>query len=78
MINIFGVIVFLRSGWIVAQAGVINAVLIVLSTGRRFLFTLDIFFNLWCWISVGIALISVLSAVGICERCRIESGGAYK
>lgn len=49
---------FLRTGWIVAQAGVINAVLIILST-------------------VGIALISVLSAVGICERCRIESGGVY-
>lgn len=58
MINIFGVIVFLRSGWIVAQAGVVNAVLIVLVT-------------------VGIALVSVLSAVGICERCRIESGGVY-
>lgn len=58
MINIFGVIVFLRSGWIVAQAGVLNAVLIILST-------------------VGIALISVLSAVGICERCRIERGGVY-
>lgn len=24
-----------------------------------------------------VALISVLSAVGICERCRIESGGVY-
>ncbi|KAL3289551.1 hypothetical protein HHI36_022968 [Cryptolaemus montrouzieri] len=58
LINIFGVIVFLRSGWIVAEAGVFNAVLIVLST-------------------VFIALISVLSAVGICERCRIESGGVY-
>lgn len=58
MINIFGVIVFLRSGWIVAQAGVLNAVAIVLVT-------------------VGIALVSVLSAVGICERCRIESGGVY-
>lgn len=33
LINIFGVIVFLRSGWIVAQAGILNAVLIVLSTG---------------------------------------------
>lgn len=31
----------------------------------------------WSWFSVGIALISVLSAVGICERCRIESGGVY-
>ncbi|XP_044257683.1 solute carrier family 12 member 8 [Tribolium madens] len=58
LINIFGVIVFLRSGWIVGQAGVISAVLIVLAT-------------------VFIALISVLSAVGICERCRIESGGVY-
>ncbi|XP_060516092.1 solute carrier family 12 member 8 isoform X2 [Cylas formicarius] len=58
LINIFGVIVFLRSGWIVSQAGVISAVLIVLST-------------------VMTALISVLSAVGICERCRIESGGVY-
>ncbi|KAL1493297.1 hypothetical protein ABEB36_011378 [Hypothenemus hampei] len=58
LINIFGVIVFLRSGWIVSEAGIINAVLIVLAT-------------------VATALISVLSAVGICERCRIESGGVY-
>lgn len=49
---------FLRSGWIVAQAGIINAVMIVIAT-------------------VSIALISVLSAVGICERCRVESGGVY-
>lgn len=27
--------------------------------------------------TVFVALISVLSAVGICERCRIESGGVY-
>ncbi|CAH1153345.1 unnamed protein product [Phaedon cochleariae] len=58
LINIFGVIVFLRSGWIVGQAGVCSAITIVLFT----VFT---------------ALISVLSAVGICERCRIESGGVY-
>lgn len=58
LINVFGVIVFLRSGWIVAEAGVLNAVLMVLAT-------------------VGVALISVLSAVGICERCRMESGGVY-
>lgn len=58
LINIFGVIVFLRSGWIVAQAGLVNAILIVFFT-------------------VFVALISVLSAVGICERCRIESGGVY-
>nr|CAD7407757.1 unnamed protein product [Timema cristinae] len=58
LINIFGVIVFLRSGWIVGQAGVLNAVLMVIAT-------------------VSVALISVLSAVGICERCRMESGGVY-
>jgi len=58
LINIFGVIVFLRSGWVVGQAGILNAVLIVVAT-------------------VSIALVSVLSAVGICERCRMESGGVY-
>ncbi|XP_046742533.1 solute carrier family 12 member 8 isoform X2 [Diprion similis] len=58
LINIFGVIVFLRSGWIVGQAGVLNAVVIILST-------------------VCVALVTVLSAVGICERCRVESGGVY-
>ncbi|BFG00252.1 solute carrier family 12 member 8 [Drosophila madeirensis] len=58
LINVFGVIVFLRSGWIVAQAGIINAVAIIVCT-------------------VLIALVSVLSAIGICERCRVESGGVY-
>ncbi|EFN67166.1 Solute carrier family 12 member 8 [Camponotus floridanus] len=58
LINIFGVIVFLRSGWIVGQAGVLNAVSIIFCT-------------------VCIALVTVLSAVGICERCRVESGGVY-
>ncbi|CAD6241154.1 GSCOCG00009177001-RA-CDS [Cotesia congregata] len=58
LINIFGVIVLLRSGWIVGQAGALNAVLIILST-------------------VCVALVTVLSAVGICERCRVESGGVY-
>ncbi|XP_014285916.1 solute carrier family 12 member 8 isoform X1 [Halyomorpha halys] len=58
LINVFGVIVFLRSGWIVGQAGVLNAILMIMAT-------------------VGVALITVLSAVGICERCRMESGGVY-
>lgn len=58
LINIFGVIVFLRSGWMVAQAGIFNGVLIIFAT-------------------VTVALISVLAAVGICERCRVESGGVY-
>lgn len=33
LINVFGVIVFLRSGWIVAQAGILNSVLIIFATG---------------------------------------------
>ncbi|XP_044740944.1 solute carrier family 12 member 8 isoform X2 [Chrysoperla carnea] len=58
LINIFGVIVFLRSGWIVGETGILSAVVIVIFT-------------------VCIALVSVLSAIGICERCRVESGGVY-
>lgn len=58
MVNIFGVIVFLRSGWIVAQAGILYAILVVIA-------------------SVGIVLISVLSAIGIVERIRMETGGVY-
>lgn len=46
---------------------------------------LSLSITLLCWgnrrnfpfIPVGIALVSVLSAIGICERCRIESGGVY-
>lgn len=58
MVNIFGVIVFLRSGWIVAQAGILHSIMVIIS-------------------SVGIALISVLSAIGIVERIRVETGGVY-
>lgn len=76
LINIFGVIVFLRSGWIVGQAGVLGAVIIILATGR-FMFILIYTINNHNYISVFTALISVLSAVGMCERCRVESGGVY-
>ena len=58
MVNIFGVIVFLRSGWIVAQAGILNSIMVIIC-------------------SVGIALVSVLSAIGIVERIRVETGGVY-
>lgn len=58
MVNIFGVIVFLRSGWIVAQSGILHAIMVIIC-------------------SVGIALISVLSAIGIVERIRVETGGVY-
>lgn len=43
LINIFGVIVFLRSGWIVGQAGALNAVLIVFCTG--IFYSYNIFIN---------------------------------
>uniref|UniRef100_A0A914XQC2 Amino acid permease/ SLC12A domain-containing protein n=1 Tax=Plectus sambesii TaxID=2011161 RepID=A0A914XQC2_9BILA len=58
MVNIFGVIVFLRMGWIVGTAGVANAILLLI-------------------ICASLALIPVLSAIGICERCQIQSGGVY-
>jgi potassium/chloride transporter 8 len=32
---------------------------------------------LFLLLPVSVALVSVLSAVGICERCRVESGGVY-
>lgn len=32
---------------------------------------------LFCLLTVGIILVSVLSAIGICERCKVESGGVY-
>ncbi|VDK74698.1 unnamed protein product [Litomosoides sigmodontis] len=58
LVNIFGVIVFLRMGWIVGIGGVINAVILLM-------------------ICASLALISVFSAIGICERCQIQSGGIY-
>ena len=58
LINIFGVIVFLRSGWIVAEAGIGHAALIVLA-------------------AVILILMAVLAAIGICERCHVQSGGVY-
>ncbi|KAG1670089.1 Solute carrier family 12 member 8 [Nymphon striatum] len=57
-INIFGVIIFMRTGWMVGEAGIGLSVLIVL-------------------ISVVVALISLLSAIGICDRCKVESGGVF-
>lgn len=58
MINLFSVIVFLRIGWIVGNAGIIQAVTIVLTT-------------------VIICTITALAGIGICERCRVESGGVH-
>ncbi|XP_071525922.1 solute carrier family 12 member 8 [Panulirus ornatus] len=58
LVNLLGVIVFLRAGWVVGQAGVPLAALVVI-------------------VSVVVVLTSVVSAVGICERARMESGGIY-
>ncbi|XP_077991345.1 solute carrier family 12 member 8-like isoform X2 [Glandiceps talaboti] len=58
MINIFGVVIFLRTGWVVGNAGIGLSVLIVA-------------------ITIIVALIAALSAIGVCERCHLESGGVY-
>ncbi|TMS35772.1 hypothetical protein L596_003095 [Steinernema carpocapsae] len=58
MVNIFGIIIFLRMGWIVGTAGIASSVLLLI-------------------ICTVLSLISVFSAVGICERCQIQSGGIY-
>ncbi|XP_071804275.1 solute carrier family 12 member 8-like isoform X2 [Asterias amurensis] len=58
MINIFGVVIFLRTGWVVGNAGIGLSCLIVVLT-------------------VSVALIAALAAIGVCERCHIESGGVY-
>nr|XP_054760151.1 solute carrier family 12 member 8-like [Lytechinus pictus] len=58
MINIFGVVIFLRTGWMVGNAGVGLSILIILMT-------------------VAVALVSSLAAIGVCERCKMESGGIY-
>eukprot|EP00057_Strongylocentrotus_purpuratus_P034863 XP_796834.3 PREDICTED: solute carrier family 12 member 8 isoform X2 [Strongylocentrotus purpuratus] len=58
MINIFGVVIFLRTGWMVGNAGVGLSILIILMT-------------------VAVALVSSLAAIGVCERCKMQSGGIY-
>uniref|UniRef100_A0AC34FQN3 Amino acid permease/ SLC12A domain-containing protein n=1 Tax=Panagrolaimus sp. ES5 TaxID=591445 RepID=A0AC34FQN3_9BILA len=58
LVNIFGIVIFLRLGWIVGTAGVSGALGLLA-------------------ISVIIVLITVFSAIGICQRCRLQSGGIY-
>lgn len=58
VMNMIGVVVFLRSGWMVGYAGTGLSLLIVL-------------------ISFLVALATVMSAVGICDRCHIGKGGVY-
>ncbi|XP_074656364.1 solute carrier family 12 member 8-like isoform X2 [Tubulanus polymorphus] len=58
MLNIFGVVIFLRTGWMVGNAGIGLSLVIILVT-------------------IFVAMISVISAIGVCERCKMESGGVY-
>uniref|UniRef100_A0A4W4FGA3 Amino acid permease/ SLC12A domain-containing protein n=1 Tax=Electrophorus electricus TaxID=8005 RepID=A0A4W4FGA3_ELEEL len=58
MINIFGVVLFLRTGWLVGNTGVLLGLLLVS-------------------LVVLVALVTVLSGIGVCERCSVGSGGVY-
>ncbi|XP_041118179.1 solute carrier family 12 member 8-like [Polyodon spathula] len=58
MINIFGVVLFLRTGWLVGNTGVLLGMLLVS-------------------LVVVVALVTVFSGLGVCERCRVGSGGVY-
>ncbi|XP_073408027.1 solute carrier family 12 member 8 isoform X2 [Dendrobates tinctorius] len=58
MINIFGVVLFLRTGWLVGNTGIPLGIFLVS-------------------IVVLVALVTVLSGIGVCERCSIGSGGVY-
>ncbi|XP_036424909.1 solute carrier family 12 member 8 isoform X2 [Colossoma macropomum] len=58
MINIFGVVLFLRTGWLVGNTGVLLGMLLVS-------------------LVVQVALVTVMSGIGVCERCSVGSGGVY-
>nr|XP_057937614.1 solute carrier family 12 member 8 isoform X2 [Doryrhamphus excisus] len=58
MINIFGVVLFLRTGYLVGNTGVLLGMLLVSMV-------------------VVFALVTVMSGIGVCERCGVGSGGVY-
>ncbi|NXC96834.1 S12A8 protein, partial [Certhia familiaris] len=58
MINIFGVVLFLRTGWLVGNTGIVMGMFLVSFV-------------------ILVALVTVLSGIGVCEKCRIGSGGVY-
>ncbi|XP_018581962.1 solute carrier family 12 member 8 [Scleropages formosus] len=58
MINIFGVVLFLRTGWLVGNTGVCVGMLLVSLVAL-------------------VALVTVMSGLGVCERCSIGGGGVY-
>ncbi|KAI8506134.1 hypothetical protein Bbelb_164870 [Branchiostoma belcheri] len=57
MMNIFGVVLFLRTGWM-GNAGIGLSIVIVFMT-------------------ISMALLPILSAIGVTERCHMEHGGLY-
>ncbi|KAM9347333.1 solute carrier family 12 member 8 [Symphorus nematophorus] len=58
MINIFGVVLFLRTGYLVGNTGVLLGMLLVSSV-------------------VVVALVTVMSGIGVCEHCGVGGGGIY-
>ncbi|XP_004465875.1 solute carrier family 12 member 8 [Dasypus novemcinctus] len=58
MINIFGVVLFLRTGWLVGNTGVLVGVFLVSFV-------------------VLVALVTVLSGIGVGAHCSVGSGGVY-
>uniref|UniRef100_H3A594 Solute carrier family 12 member 8 n=1 Tax=Latimeria chalumnae TaxID=7897 RepID=H3A594_LATCH len=58
MINIFGVVLFLRTGWLVGNTGVLLGVFLVSMV-------------------ILVALVTVISGIGVWERCSIGNGGVY-
>ncbi|NXW32655.1 S12A8 protein, partial [Phaetusa simplex] len=58
MINIFGVILFLRTGWLVGNTGIVMGMFLVSFV-------------------ILVALVTVLSGIGVCEKCSFGSGGVY-
>ncbi|NXU55914.1 S12A8 protein, partial [Turnix velox] len=58
MINIFGVVLFLRTGWLVGNTGIVMGMFLVSFV-------------------ILVALVTVLSGIGVCEKCNVGSGGVY-
>ncbi|PKK28695.1 solute carrier family 12, member 8 [Columba livia] len=58
MINIFGVVLFLRTGWLVGNTGIVMGMFLVSFV-------------------ILVALVTVLSGIGVCEKCSIGNGGVY-
>ncbi|NXM66741.1 S12A8 protein, partial [Serilophus lunatus] len=58
MINIFGVVLFLRTGWLVGNTGIVMGMFLVSFV-------------------ILVALVTVMSGIGVCEKCSIGNGGVY-